>query len=365
MGKTRQDRRAISAYIIFMSVYPFSRNTLEGETWKWVKDYDGIYKISNYSRIKSYQKRTEKIIKPALSESGYLYVCLSKFGEHKHFRLHRLVAQAFVPNPDNLPEVDHINGDKLNCTATNLRYVSHRENIHYAREMAYRKHLEDDNMKNIPAQVFNNEEFGEIRVLGDWENPLFCLADVCRALELGNPSQVKSRLEDGVISNEVIFDSLGRKQNAVFVNEDGLYDVILDSRKPEAKKFRKWITSEVLPTIRKTGGYLTPEKLNELFSNPDAIIKLCQEWKAALVERDQLRNIVDMQAVAIAELTPKASYYDLILQSTEALPISVIAKDYGYSGCALNKLLNEMQIPRYGSAWLGAVRQARHKKDIF
>ena len=147
MGKTRQDKRAISAYILFMSVYPFSRNNLEGETWKWVKDYDGIYKISNYSRIKSYQKGTVRIIKPALSDKGYLHVCLSKFGEHKNCKVHRLVAQAFVPNPDNLPEVDHINGDKLNCTATNLRWTSHRENIHYAREMAYSKHLEDDNMK--------------------------------------------------------------------------------------------------------------------------------------------------------------------------------------------------------------------------
>ena len=201
-------------------------------------------------------------------------------------------------------------------------------------------------MNNL--QIFSNEEFGEIRTAGTPENPLFCLADVCRALEL-RVDNVTTRLKGdpftaGVISQHPITDKLGRTQNANFVNEDGLYDVILDSRKPEAKKFRKWITSEVLPTIRKTGGYLTPEKLNELFSNPDAIIKLCQEWKAALVERDQLRNIVDMQAVAIAELTPKASYYDLILQSTEALPISVIAKDYGYSGCALNKLLNEMQI---------------------
>lgn len=85
--------------------------------------------------------------------------------------------------------------------------------------------------------------------------PIFKLSDVCKILGLGNPSQVKTRLEDGVISNEVILDSLNRKQQATFVNEDGLYDVILDSRKPEARRFRKWITSEVLPSIRKTGGY--------------------------------------------------------------------------------------------------------------
>ena len=100
-------------------------------------------------------------------------------------------------------------------------------------------------------QIFKNEEFGEIRTSGTAENPLFCLADVCKALGL-KPSHVRERLDDGVVSTDTIFDNLGRQQVANFVNEDGLYDVILDSRKPEAKKFRKWITSEVLPSIRKT-----------------------------------------------------------------------------------------------------------------
>ena len=92
-------------------------------------------------------------------------------------------------------------------------------------------------------EIFKNESFGEVRVAGTSEQPLFCLADVCKVLELGNPSQVKTRLDDGVISNEVIPDSLGRQQEMTFVNEDGLYDVILDSRKPQARAFRKWITS--------------------------------------------------------------------------------------------------------------------------
>ena len=110
-----------------------------------------------------------------------------------------------------------------------------------------------NNMAEI--EIFKNERFGEVRVFGTNEDPLFCLADICKILELGNPSQVKSRLEDGVISNEVIPDSLGRLQETTFINEDGLYDVILDSRKPQAKSFRKWITSEVLPSIRKHGSY--------------------------------------------------------------------------------------------------------------
>ena len=104
-------------------------------------------------------------------------------------------------------------------------------------------------------QIFKNPEFGEVRTAGTPENPLFCLADICRVLDL-QPSRVKDRLEYGVISSNPISDSLGREQLANFVNEDGLYDVILDSRKPEAKKFRKWVTSEVLPSIRKSGGYI-------------------------------------------------------------------------------------------------------------
>lgn len=102
--------------------------------------------------------------------------------------------------------------------------------------------------------IFNNPQFGDIRTAGTPETPLFFLADVCKALDL-QASAVIRRLDDVVISSHPIFDSLGRQQVADFVSEDGSYDVILDSRKPEAKVFRKWITSEVIPSIRKAGGY--------------------------------------------------------------------------------------------------------------
>lgn len=102
-------------------------------------------------------------------------------------------------------------------------------------------------------QVFNNPQFGEIRTAGTAEEPLFCLADVCKALEL-TPSKVAQRLEKDVLSKYPL-QTAGGIQELNFVNEVGLYDVILDSRKPEAKAFRKWVTSEVLPSIRKTGQY--------------------------------------------------------------------------------------------------------------
>ncbi|MBQ4403567.1 MAG: Bro-N domain-containing protein, partial [Selenomonadaceae bacterium] len=121
---------------------------------------------------------------------------------------------------------------------------------------------------SMEIQIFNHPEFGGVRVIGDADNPRFCLADVCKILEIGNPSDVKKRLDDGVVTIEVISDSLGRAQNATFVNEDGLYDVILDSRKPEAKKFRKWVTSEVLPSIRKHGVYATGDFLSRSIADP-------------------------------------------------------------------------------------------------
>lgn len=109
-------------------------------------------------------------------------------------------------------------------------------------------------MKNLLFRFGSGEDSSPIRVIVKDGEPYFCLADVCRNLGL-TASHVRERLDDDVVSNDPIYDSLGRKQIANFVNEDGLYDTILESRKPSAKAFRKWITKDVLPSIRKTGGY--------------------------------------------------------------------------------------------------------------
>ena len=109
---------------------------------------------------------------------------------------------------------------------------------------------------DLNIRIFKNKEFGAIRTMKDERGePLFCLRDVCEVLEL-RTQKVVQRLEDDVLSKYPIVDSLGRTQQATFGNEDGLYDMILESRKPHAKKFCKWVTSEVLPSIRKHGGYM-------------------------------------------------------------------------------------------------------------
>ena len=124
-------------------------------------------------------------------------------------------------------------------------------------------------------QIFQNQEFGAIRTLSNEQGePMFCLKDVCEALGL-QTKQVVRRLMDDVFSKHPIVDNLGRTQQATFVNEDGLYDTILESRKPQAKLFRKWVTSEVLPSIRKQGGYMmAPPTENDTENFIRTVLKL-------------------------------------------------------------------------------------------
>lgn len=108
-------------------------------------------------------------------------------------------------------------------------------------------------------QIFNNEEFGEIRTITKDDEPMFCLADVCKALELEQVSRVKARLKTDGVTTSKVTDRLGREQEATFINESNLYKTIFQSRKESAERFTDWVTSEVLPSIRKTGSYGMPK----------------------------------------------------------------------------------------------------------
>lgn len=207
-------------------------------------------------------------------------------------------------------------------------------------------------------KIFNNPLFGEIRTAGNFNNPMFCLADVCKAVGL-SAKGVNQRLCDEVISNYPITDSLGRTQQALFVNEDGLYDVLLDSRKPEARLFRKWITSDVLPSIRKTGGYIATSQED----TPELIMARALQVAQTTIEKHNARimqleaenakiNKVAEQAEeqvlqlseTVASMKPKADYCDIILQSRETVAITQIAQDYGMTAKALNVLLRNFGI---------------------
>lgn len=129
-----------------------------------------------------------------------------------------------------------------------------------------------------------------------------------------------------------------------FIPENIFYRLAMKAKNETAEKFQAKVADEILPSIRKHGLYATDVTVEKMIANPDFAIQLLQALKSERAEKQELRNIVDMQAVEIAELTPKASYYDVILQSNEALPVSVIAKDYGYSARKFNSLLCEMRI---------------------
>lgn len=207
-------------------------------------------------------------------------------------------------------------------------------------------------------QIFSNPQFGEIRTaIGENGEPMFCLPDLCRVLDL-TPSKVAQRLSEDVLSKYPL-ETAGGIQQTNFVNEDGLYDAILDSRKPEARKFRKWVTSEVLPSIRRSGGYMvakadeTPEELmarcivvaNETINRRNKRIKALEaenSSQSAMIA-EQHKEIASLMET-VEEMKPKVSYYETILASKELMTTTQIALDYGMSAQKLNNLLHQFGI---------------------
>ena len=201
-------------------------------------------------------------------------------------------------------------------------------------------------MNKVTNWTFGKTEVRTIELDGE---PWWVLSDVCKVLELSNPTVVANRLEEDERSK---FD-LGRQGTATIINESGLYSVILRSDKPQAKPFRKWVTSEVLPTIRKYGAYMTPDVLEKTIQNPDFMIGLVTELKAEQERRKAAEMTVSVQNQQIAELQPKASYYDVVLNCKDLLSVSEIAKDYGKSAKWLNAKLHELKVQfKQGDIWL-------------
>ncbi|GAA0109273.1 phage antirepressor [Clostridium tertium] len=195
--------------------------------------------------------------------------------------------------------------------------------------------------------IFNNNEFGEIRTLEENGKPLFCGKDVASALGYKNVNDAIARHCKGVVKHDTLTN--GGIQSLSFITEGDLYRLITNSKLPSAEKFECWVFDDVLPTIRKHGLYAKEELLN----NPDLFISALQQLKA---EKEKIKNLELENAQnkqIIGELKPKASYYDLILQNKSLMSITQIAKDYGMSGKALNKMLHELGIQfKQGNTWL-------------
>lgn len=221
-------------------------------------------------------------------------------------------------------------------------------------------------MTTNEIQVFSNSQFGDIRtIIAEDGEPRFCLADVCNILGLKR-KHVSERLAKGAVSNRPPSDDLlskevisnyplptaGGVQQMSFVNEDGLYDAIFESRKKEAKAFRKWVTSEVLPSIRKTGGYIATKHDD----TPEEIMARALVVAQSTLERQQKRlqeqtMTIERQEQQIQEqhkelqaAAPKVSYYDDTLMSTNTLTMTQAANAIGLSVYALTDRLQKAGI---------------------
>jgi prophage antirepressor-like protein len=204
-------------------------------------------------------------------------------------------------------------------------------------------------MNEVTNWTFGETEVRTIELDGE---PWWVLSDVCKVLELSTPAKIAARLEDDEKGMNQIHTP-GGTQNVTIISESGLYSVILRSDKPQAKPFRKWVTSEVLPTIRKHGAYMTPDVLEKTIQNPDFMIGLVTELKAEQERRKAAELTVSVQNQQIAELQPKASYYDVVLNCKDLLSVSEIAKDYGKSAKWLNAKLHELKVQfKQGDIWL-------------
>ena len=211
-------------------------------------------------------------------------------------------------------------------------------------------------------QIFKNTEFGEIGILVSEGKELFPATECARMLGYSNPHDAISRhcKSDGCVKHEVVSTTKNQhgmetqqKVEKIFISEGDLFRLIVKSKLPAAERFEGWVFDEVLPSIRKHGIYATDKVIDEMISNPDYGIKLFTELKIEKEKRRLLEFENAKSKQIIGELTPKASYYDLILQNKSTMAISKIAKDYGMSGRAFNKLLHELGVQfKMGDAWL-------------
>ena len=213
---------------------------------------------------------------------------------------------------------------------------------------------------NNKIKVFENAEFGSVRTVTINGEPWFVAADVCKSLEINNVSMAISRLDDDEKNTISLTEGIPGNPNKTIVNEPGLYSMVLSSRKPEAKAFKRWITHEVIPDIRQYGMYATSDFLDKALGNPDNWIRMLTEYSAVKKENETLKlkaveqkEVIETQNHQITLMKPKATYYDLVLQTKNAVNITTIAKDYGLSAVTLNKKLHDYGVQyKQGGTWL-------------
>ncbi|SOB48619.1 BRO-like protein [Lactococcus piscium] len=182
----------------------------------------------------------------------------------------------------------------------------------------------------------------DVRIITINNEPWFIGKDVADILGYSNSRKALSDHVDDEDKGVTKSDTLGGNQNITIINESGLYSLILKSKKPEAKQFKRWVTSEVLPTIRKHGAYMTNEKAQDILHGnglADLLIQAGEQIKTLELDKQQLQ-------VELEEVREKTTYLDLILESPNDILITQIAQDYGLSAVTFNRILHNLRIQR-------------------
>lgn len=197
---------------------------------------------------------------------------------------------------------------------------------------------------NNGMQVFENSDFGKVRVVERDGEPWFVAVDVCRALGLEQVSRALDRLDEDErgLLKVTHPQSPSKTQEVNGVNEPGLYHLVLCSTKPEAKIFKRWITHEVIPSVRKHGAYITPDKIEEILINPDTIIRLCTDLKEERAKRAALEVKVETDA-------PKVLFAGAVETSQDSCLVGQLAKMIRQNGCEIgqNRLFDYLRNEGY------------------
>ena len=228
-------------------------------------------------------------------------------------------------------------------------------------------------MNNL--QIFENPDFGQVRMVMIEDNPYFVGKDVAEILGYKNPNEaiqdhvdnedkfLRSSMGSEMLklfsSVKDIQNKFGRQDNW-FINESGVYALVFSSKLPKAKEFKRWVTSEVLPSIRKHGAYMTEQIVEKALTSPDFLIQLATNLKKEQEARQEaeaknfkLEHEVVGLNEKISELKPKADYVDRILKSTSLVTTTQIAKDYGMGAPTFNKKLKELKVQHnVGGQWV-------------
>ena len=202
----------------------------------------------------------------------------------------------------------------------------------------------------MELQIFQNAEFGSVRSITVNGEPYFVGKDVAEILGYKDTSDAMRRHVDDEDKLTRCFTDSGQSREMYIINESGLYSLILSSKLPTAKRFKRWVTSDVLPAIRRHGLYAVDDMLN----NPDALIEALQAYKAERMQRMALEAENAVQKQQLIEMQPKASYYDVVLNSPDLVSITEISKDYGWSAQKMNEYLHRqgIQFKQGGRIWI-------------